>query len=63
MSYYTDPSFKLLYISRVSFFDIVKQFPEIRENIVEAGETFIRGKLTDEEKSKILEAFPNSVWE
>jgi hypothetical protein len=63
MSYYTDPSFKILYISRVSFFDIVKQFPEIRENLVEAGETFIRGRLTEDEKNKILEAFPNSVWE
>ena len=63
MSYYTDSSYKLLYISRISFFDIASQFPEIRERIVEAGETFIRGKLTEEEKRNILEAFPNSVWE
>ena len=58
-----DASFQVLYISRVRFFDIVAKFPDIREKIIEAGETYIRGRLTEDDKTKILESFPSSVWE
>ena len=58
-----DPSFQVLYISRVRFFDIVAKFPDLRDKIIEAGETHIRGRLTDEDTKKILAAFPGSVWE
>jgi len=58
-----DPTLQVLYISRVRFFEIVAKFPDLRDKIIEAGETFIRGRLTKEDVAKILEAFPNSVWE
>lgn len=57
-----DPTLQVLYISRVRFFDIVAKFPDIREKIIEAGESYIRGRLTEEDTAKILEAFPGSVW-
>lgn len=56
-------SLQVLYISRVRFFDIVAKFPDIREKIIEAGEIYIRGRLTEDDKAKILESFPGSVWE
>lgn len=55
--------FKILYISRVRFFDIVAKFPDIRDKIVEAGETYIRGRLSQDDVAKLLAAFPGSVWE
>ncbi len=58
-----DSTLQVLYISRIRFFDIVAKFPDIREKIIEAGETFIKGRLSEEDKEKILEAFPGSVWE
>ena len=58
-----DPDLQVLYISRIRFFEIVAKFPDIREKIIEAGETHIRGRLTESDTAKILEAFPNSVWE
>lgn len=58
-----DPSLQVLYISRVRFFDILAKFPDLRDKIIEAGETYIRGRLTDEDTKKILASFPGSVWE
>ena len=58
-----DPNLQVLYISRVRFFDIVAKFPDVREKIIESGETHIRGRLTEEDKKKILDAFPGCVWE
>jgi hypothetical protein len=58
-----EPTLQVLYISRVRFFEIAAKFPDLRDKIIEAGETFIRGRLTKEDTEKILEAFPGSVWE
>jgi hypothetical protein len=58
-----DPDLQVLYISRTRFFDIVARFPDVREKIIEAGETFIRCRLTRDDTKKILEAFPGTVWE
>ena len=58
-----EPTLQVLHISRVRFFEIAAKFPDLQDKLIEAGELFIRGRLTKEDTEKILEAFPGSVWE